>query len=86
MEHRKNAVGTPCPPCESAPFSAQAAQPPQPEAPRTPCGQGLSQQPVWPKKEKIGFTGLDSVFALVFLGLGWMFWEMQAFRDWFQFI
>lgn len=85
MEHRKNAVGTPCPPCESVPFSAQAAQPPQPEAPRTPCGQGLSQQPVWPKKEKIGFTGLDSVFALVFLGLGWMFWEMQAFRDWFQF-
>lgn len=85
MESNERMVGMPCPPCESVPFSAQAAQPPQPEAPRTPCGQGLSQQPVWPKKEKIGFTGLDSVFALVFLGLGWMFWEMQAFRDWFQF-
>ena len=73
MEQQKNAVGMPCPPCKSAPFLQKQGQPAG--------GQG----PAAPQKNKIGFTWLDSAFALVFLAVGWLFWELQAFHEWFRF-
>ena len=73
MEQQKNAVGMPCPPCKSAPFLQKQGQPAG--------GQG----PAAPQKNKIGFTCLDSAFALVFLAVGWLFWELQAFHERFRF-
>ena len=40
MEHRKNAVGTPCPPCESAPFLENRGQAAGPRGQAVPGGQG----------------------------------------------
>lgn len=73
MEQQKNAVGMPCPPCKSASFLQKQGQPAG--------GQG----PAAPQKNKIGFTCLDSAFALVFLAVGWLFWELQAFHERFRF-
>lgn len=85
MKYEERKVGAPCPPCESAPSFLQSMQNTQPETPHISAVSDAAGLPAWPRKNKIGFTGLDSVFALVFLGIGWMFWELQAFRDWFPF-
>lgn len=85
MKYEERKVGAPCPPCESAPSFLQSMQNTQPETPHISAVSDAAGPPAWPRKNKIGFTGLDSVFALVFLWIGWMFWELQAFRDWFPF-
>ena len=85
MEYDERMVGTPCPPCESAPFSPQSAQAKQSEPSWIANGSKPEQLSTKVKKQKIGFTGPDIVFAFVFLLLGWLFWELQAFREWFQF-
>ena len=74
MEHRKNAVGTPCPPCESAPFLENRGQ-------AVPGGQGPAAPLAVPQKGSFGFAWADIAFALVFLAVGWLFWELQAFRS-----
>ena len=81
MEHRKNAVGTPCPPCESAPFLENRGQAAGPQGQAVPGGQGPAAPLAVPQKGTFGFAWADIAFALVFLAVGWLFWELQAFRS-----
>ena len=81
MKHRKNAVGTPCPPCESAPFLENRGQAAGPQGQAVPGGQGPAAPLAVPQKGSFGFAWADIAFALVFLAVGWLFWELQAFRS-----
>lgn len=73
MEQQKMRWACRAPPVKVLPFLQKQGQPAG--------GQG----PAAPQKNKIGFTWLDSVFAPVFLAVGWLFWELQAFHEWFRF-
>ena len=83
MEHRKNAVGTPCPPCESAPFLENRGQAAGPQGQAVPGGQGPAAPLAVPQKGSFGFAWADIAFALVFLAVGWLFGNCRlsaAFR------
>ena len=81
MESNERMVGMPCPPCESVPFLENRGQAAGPQGQAVPGGQGPAAPLAVPQKGTFGFAWADIAFALVFLAVGWLFWELQAFRS-----